>query len=33
MRLIDTHLHLYDEAFDSDRDEAILRMRHAGVEK
>ena len=33
MRFIDTHLHLYDEAFDSDRDEAIMRMRRAGVEK
>lgn len=31
MRLIDTHSHLYDEAFDSDRDEALQRASAAGV--
>ena len=33
MRLIDTHLHLYDEAFDADREEVVERMRQAGVVK
>ncbi len=31
--LIDTHSHLYDEAFDADRDEVLLRARQAGVGK
>ncbi|MCR5822503.1 MAG: TatD family hydrolase [Bacteroidales bacterium] len=31
MKLIDTHCHLYDEAFDSDRDEAVRRAIEAGV--
>lgn len=31
MRLIDTHSHLYDEAFDTDRDEAMQRALDAGV--
>lgn len=31
MRLIDTHSHLYDEAFDADRDEAVQRALDAGV--
>lgn len=31
MKLIDTHCHLYDEAFDSDRDEAVRRAVEAGV--
>ena len=30
--MIDTHTHLYDEAFDADRDEAIQRAVDAGVE-
>lgn len=30
--LIDTHSHLYDEAFDEDRDEALARAEAAGVE-
>lgn len=29
--MIDTHCHLYDEAFDADRDEAIARAQQAGV--
>lgn len=33
MRFIDTHTHLYDEAFASDADAAIARARAAGVEK
>lgn len=33
MRLIDTHSHLYDEAFDADRDEAFARAVEAGVER
>lgn len=33
MRLIDTHSHLYDEAFDTDRDEAFARAVDAGVER
>lgn len=32
MNLTDTHSHLYDEAFDTDREEALLRAREAGVE-
>ena len=32
MQLIDTHSHLYAEEFDSDRAEALLRAREAGVE-
>lgn len=31
MKLIDTHSHLYDEAFDVDRDEAVARAREAGL--
>lgn len=31
MELIDTHCHLYDPAFDSDRSACIARARHAGV--
>lgn len=31
MTLTDTHSHIYDEAFDADRDEAITRARSAGV--
>lgn len=31
MKLIDTHSHLYDEAFDTDRDEAMARAREAGL--
>ena len=30
--MIDTHCHLYDEAFDSDRDDAIFRAVEAGVD-
>ncbi|MDR2564068.1 MAG: TatD family hydrolase [Prevotellaceae bacterium] len=30
--MIDTHAHLYDEQFDADRDEMIVRARAAGVE-
>ena len=30
---IDTHSHLYDEAFDTDRDEVISRARNAGAIK
>jgi TatD DNase family protein len=30
MEFIDTHAHLYDEAFDKDRDEVINRYREAG---
>ena len=33
MQLIDTHSHIYDEAFDSDRTEALQRAREAGVER
>ena len=33
MRLIDTHSHLYDEAFDADRAEALARAASAGVER
>ena len=32
MRLIDTHSHLHDTEFDTDRDAAIVRAREAGVE-
>ncbi len=32
MRFIDTHCHLYDEAFDSDRNEALQRALDAGVD-
>lgn len=31
MTFVDTHCHLYDEAFDSDRDEAVMRAVEAGV--
>lgn len=31
MNLIDTHSHIYDEAFDADRAEVIARAREAGV--
>ena len=31
--MIDTHSHIYDEAFDSDRAEMIRRAKNAGVEK
>lgn len=30
--MIDTHCHLYDEAFDDDREEALRRATEAGVE-
>ena len=33
MRLIDTHSHLYDEAFDTDRDAAFARAVEAGVDR
>lgn len=33
MRLTDTHSHLYDEAFDADRDEAFARAVADGVER
>ena len=33
MRLIDTHSHLYDEAFDADREEALARAAACGVER
>ena len=33
MRLFDSHCHINDKAFDADRDEVVLRMREAGVEK
>lgn len=29
--MVDTHCHLYDEAFDADRDEAVTRALDAGV--
>jgi len=32
MRLIDTHSHIHDPEFDTDRDDAIARARAAGVE-
>ena len=32
MTFIDTHCHLYDEAFDGDRGEAVQRAAEAGVE-
>ena len=31
MELIDTHSHIYDEAFDADFDEVVLRSRLSGV--
>lgn len=31
MELIDTHSHIYDEAFDQDRDQAMTRAAEAGV--
>ncbi len=31
--MIDTHSHIYDEAFDADREEVILRAKGAGVTK
>ena len=31
--MIDTHTHLYDEAFDADRDEVLARARDAGINK
>ena len=31
MKLIDTHSHLYDEAFDPDREEALARAAAEGV--
>lgn len=31
MQFIDTHCHLYDEAFDEDRDQAVARALDAGV--
>lgn len=33
MRLLDTHSHLYDEAFDTDREAALARAVEAGVEQ
>ena len=33
MRLFDSHCHINDKAFDADRDEVVLRMLEAGVEK
>lgn len=33
MNLIDTHSHLYDEAFDEDREEAFARASAAGVRR
>ena len=33
MEFIDTHSHLYDEAFDSDEDSAVARSKEAGVNK
>ena len=33
MNLIDTHSHLYDEAFDADRDETLTRALEAGVRR
>lgn len=32
MKLTDTHSHLYDTAFDADREEALARAAAAGVE-
>ena len=31
MRIIDTHTHIYDAAFDADRDAVVRRAREAGV--
>ena len=33
MKLIDTHAHLYEPEFDSDREEAIIRAAREGVEQ
>ncbi|MDR2936071.1 MAG: TatD family hydrolase, partial [Rikenellaceae bacterium] len=33
MSLIDTHTHLYDEAFDADRDAVLARAAECGVER
>ena len=33
MKLIDTHTHLYDKAFDDDRDDVLRRASEAGVVK
>lgn len=33
MNLIDTHSHLYDEAFDTDREEAFARAVESGVQR
>ena len=33
MRIIDTHTHIYDTAFDADRDAVVRRAREAGVEQ
>ena len=33
MKFIDTHAHLYDEAFDGDLDEVILKIKESGVVK
>ena len=33
MRIIDTHTHIYDSAFDADRAQVVLRARQAGVQK
>lgn len=30
-KYIDTHMHLYDEAFDEDRDDVVAKMKNAGV--
>ena len=32
MKLTDTHSHLYDTAFNADREEALARAAAAGVE-
>ena len=32
MKLTDTHSHLYDTAFDADREEALARAAAAGVD-
>ena len=31
--LIDTHSHIYDEAFDEDRSEVVERARAEGIER
>lgn len=33
MKIIDTHTHIYDETFDTDIDDVILRAKENGVEK